>query len=59
VIEADYGTHRPKVFIGSENFSATSLDRNRELGIITSNRKVLVSIATTFASDYRRGTRWS
>jgi phosphatidylserine/phosphatidylglycerophosphate/cardiolipin synthase-like enzyme len=33
VIEADYGTRHAKVFIGSENFSSTSLNRNRELGL--------------------------
>ena len=35
VVEADYGTGHAKVFIGSENFSSTSLNRNRELGLIT------------------------
>ena len=32
VIEADYGTARAKIFIGSENFSDTSFNDNRELG---------------------------
>ncbi len=59
VIEADYGTGHAKVFIGSENFSATSLTRNRELGLIISHQKVLSSIASTFAADYRHGTHWS
>jgi cardiolipin synthase len=59
VIEADYGTGHAKVFIGSENFSSTSLNRNRELGLITSNQKVLSAIARTFAGDYRNGTHWS
>ena len=39
VIEADYGTRHAKVFIGSENFSSTSLNRNRELGLIISGRR--------------------
>ena len=30
---------RAKVFIGSENFSSTSLNRNRELGLIISSRR--------------------
>ena len=34
VVEADYGTARAKIFIGSENFSSTSLNQNRELGLI-------------------------
>ena len=59
VIEADYGTGHAKVFIGSENFSSTSLNRNRELGLITSNQKVLSGIARTFADDYRNGKHWS
>ena len=58
VIEADYGTAQAKVFIGSENFSSTSLDRNRELGLITARPAVLLSIAHTFAADFRRGRHW-
>ncbi len=59
VIEADYGTSHAKVFIGSENFSSTSLNRNRELGLITASRTVMSSIAGTFAADYRNGRHWS
>ena len=59
VMEADYGTGHAKVFIGSENFSSTSLNRNRELGLITSNQKVLSAIARSFAGDYRNGKHWS
>ena len=55
VVEADYGTSHGRSFIGSENFSETSLDRNRELGLITSNQAILTSIARTFAADFRRG----
>ena len=55
VIEADYGTSHAKVFIGSENFSSTSLDRNRELGLIFSGPAVLSAIASTFAADFQRG----
>jgi cardiolipin synthase A/B len=58
VIEADYGTARARVFIGSENFSSTSLNRNRELGLITAAHPILVSIARTFAADFARGQRW-
>jgi cardiolipin synthase len=59
VIEADYGTRHAKVFIGSENFSNTSLNQNRELGLITASRAVLSSIARTFATDFRNGKHWS
>ena len=59
VIEADYGTHHAKAFIGSENFSSTSLNRNRELGLIVSDHAVLASLARTFAADFRAGKHWS
>ena len=58
VIEADYGTSHARVFIGSENFSAASLSRNRELGLITGSQEVMSSIAATFAADYRNGKHW-
>ena len=58
MIEADYGTARAREFIGSENFSSTSLNRNRELGLITAARPILASIARTFAADFARGKRW-
>lgn len=59
VVEADYGTRHAKVFLGSENFSSTSLHRNRELGLITADHAVLSSIARTFAADFHNGKRWS
>jgi cardiolipin synthase A/B len=59
VIEADYGTSHAKVFIGSENFSNTSLNENRELGLIISDHAVMAAIAGTFAADFRNGKKWS
>jgi phosphatidylserine/phosphatidylglycerophosphate/cardiolipin synthase-like enzyme len=59
VIEADYGTSHGEIFIGSENFSSTSLNRNRELGLITSSPAVLSAIASTFTADFRNGKHWS
>jgi cardiolipin synthase A/B len=59
VVEADYGTARAKIFIGSENFSSTSLNQNRELGLIISSHPVMSAIASTFAADFRNGKRWS
>jgi cardiolipin synthase A/B len=59
VIEADYGTSHAKVFIGSENFSSTSLNDNRELGLIISSHAVLAAIASTFAADFKNGTHFS
>lgn len=59
VIEADYGTGHARIFIGSENFSSTSLNRNRELGLIISDPAVMSAMATTFATDFRNGTHFS
>jgi cardiolipin synthase A/B len=59
VIEADYGESDARVFIGSENFSNTSLTENRELGLIIRNQTIMSSIASTFASDFKNGTPWS
>ena len=39
------------VFVGSQNFSAGSLKRNRELGIITSAPAIIASLKATFNAD--------
>jgi cardiolipin synthase A/B len=59
VVEADYGTKHAKIFIGSENFSNTSLNQNRELGLIISGHAVMSAIAGKFATDFRNGRHWS
>ena len=59
IVEADYGTSRAAMFAGSENFSSTSLNRNRELGLIISNHSAMASVAHTFGADFRRGKHWS
>jgi len=59
VAEADYGTARARMFVGSENFSSTSLNRNRELGLILRSHAVMASVAATFARDFRRGRHWA
>jgi phosphatidylserine/phosphatidylglycerophosphate/cardiolipin synthase-like enzyme len=41
-----------RVFLGSQNFSYTSLERNRELGVIISNATIRASLRRTFDSDY-------
>jgi cardiolipin synthase A/B len=55
----DYGTGHAKIFIGSENFSGTSLTDNRELGLIISDPAVLSAVARTFTADFRNGTHWT
>jgi phosphatidylserine/phosphatidylglycerophosphate/cardiolipin synthase-like enzyme len=39
-------------FVGSENISTQSLDRNRELGIIVSDAGVLSTLQSTFQKDW-------
>jgi cardiolipin synthase A/B len=59
VIEADFGAGHARMFVGSENFSRTSLDDNRELGLIISDPAVFSAMARTFAADFRNGKHWS
>ncbi|HTR18685.1 MAG TPA: phospholipase D-like domain-containing protein [Candidatus Paceibacterota bacterium] len=40
-----------QAFVGSENFSSTSLDQNRELGLILSDPDVVASLQRTFEQD--------
>jgi phosphatidylserine/phosphatidylglycerophosphate/cardiolipin synthase-like enzyme len=45
-----------RAFVGSENFSGTSLDGNRELGIIVADPVALAQLKGTFASDWGNAT---
>jgi cardiolipin synthase len=58
VVEADNGTSHIRVFIGSENFSNTSLNDNRELGLITSSAAIAAAVDSIFAGDFRNGQHW-
>jgi cardiolipin synthase A/B len=51
-IVADIGQPDQQALVGSENFSAASLDDNRELGILTSNPSVVSAISAALAGDY-------
>lgn len=42
-------------FVGSENFSATSLDQNRELGIVIADPTALAILTQTYQSDWASG----
>ena len=44
-----------EAYVGSENLSATSLDKNRELGILLRGSAVR-QLDTVFATDWRRGS---
>jgi cardiolipin synthase A/B len=45
-----------RAFVGSQNLSATSLDQNRELGIIVDDPVNLSRLTRTFAIDFRAAT---
>jgi hypothetical protein len=51
-IIADYGTSTQKVFQGSENFSANSLNSNRELGLIVNDTGVANGLESAFDADF-------
>jgi phosphatidylserine/phosphatidylglycerophosphate/cardiolipin synthase-like enzyme len=44
------------VFIGSENFSTSSLSYNRELGVVTSSPAAVRAVRTAVKSDYEIGS---
>ena len=52
---ADCTTSRGTVFIGSENFSTSSLSRNRELGLVTSSLVAVRAVVTAVNADYALG----
>jgi cardiolipin synthase len=45
-----------RAFVGSQNLSATSLDQNRELGIVVDDPINLARLTRTFEIDFRAGT---
>jgi cardiolipin synthase len=45
-----------EAFVGSQNFSWTSLEANRELGIVTTDGAVVGQVAATLAGDYAGGS---
>jgi cardiolipin synthase A/B len=46
-------------FVGSENFSAGSLDDNRELGITFSDSAIIALLMRTFTADQARATKFT
>lgn len=55
-IVADDGTSTAKAFVGSINWSDTSLNSNRELGLVMSDSGVVGPVNTTFGTDFTNGT---
>jgi phosphatidylserine/phosphatidylglycerophosphate/cardiolipin synthase-like enzyme len=56
VIVADAGRAGQRALVGSQNFSVASLDYNRELGLLTTNRSVVRTLSATLARDYAHAT---
>jgi cardiolipin synthase A/B len=52
VIVADAGTVGAGAFVGSENLSCTSLDDNRECGLLVNEPPLLERIEATFTADW-------
>lgn len=45
-----------RAYVGSINFTAASLDKNREIGVITATPATVSRLATTIAADFAKGT---
>ena len=54
VISVDAATSSQRAFIGSENFSTSSMNYNRELGLITTSPAIVVPLNATLTSDFAR-----
>nr|MDQ3327998.1 phospholipase D-like domain-containing protein [Chloroflexota bacterium] len=46
---------RERAYIGSINFTATSMDQNRELGLITTTPDVIRQLGAAFDKDWAKG----
>ncbi len=55
---ADYGTPQASLFVGSENVSTDSLDKNRELGLIFNDAGCINGVYTAITADYNNGTKF-
>jgi cardiolipin synthase A/B len=56
VICADCTSSSGTVFIGSENFSTSSLSYNRELGLVTSTLAAIRAVRTAVTADFANGS---
>jgi cardiolipin synthase len=59
VVLSDYGTSGAQIFIGSQDFSSTSLTGSRELGLIISDTGLETSVQLTFSIDFANGIPWT
>lgn len=49
---------RKRAYVGSINFTATSMDQNRELGLLTTTSEVIGSLGKTFDKDWSEGEQF-
>jgi len=59
VIDVDAALTSHRAYVGSINFSDYSLNKNRELGFITSDSVIDAGLDSTLASDYAGGTNYT
>jgi phosphatidylserine/phosphatidylglycerophosphate/cardiolipin synthase-like enzyme len=52
MVLADYGTPDQVAYLGSENLGTVSLDQNRELGILVTEKPILDRLESVFNSDW-------
>jgi phosphatidylserine/phosphatidylglycerophosphate/cardiolipin synthase-like enzyme len=52
MVLADYGTPDQVACLGSENLGTVSLDQNRELGILVTEKPILDRLESVFNSDW-------
>ena len=57
IILVDDKTDNAVAFVGSENLSRVSLDRNRELGILVYERDIINRLSSIFQSDWEKTFR--
>lgn len=43
-----------RAFVGSQNFTATSLDQNREIGVVLDDPHAIARLSATFEADFAR-----
>ena len=55
-VVADAGMSDQQMFVGSENFSAASLRRNRELGLRTASKPLISAVSAVLNSDFAGAT---
>jgi phosphatidylserine/phosphatidylglycerophosphate/cardiolipin synthase-like enzyme len=58
IVVVDEGRADGRAFVGSENFSVSSLSYNRELGIVTTRSVVVTTLARLCLSDAANGSAW-